>query len=118
MCRCGVLESDYATKIRFVRNFWRAFLSKLPSDHLIKQDSKHTQVRIIDTEEAAAAAMAAGKDPIEAAAKVRAEAAVAPDAAGFEACDFTRIKQHFDDIKEAKKNMTKEEKEVSQRSRV
>ncbi|CDJ38851.1 DNA topoisomerase I, putative, partial [Eimeria tenella] len=40
---CGVLESDYATKIRFVRNFWRAFLSKLPEDHLIKKDPKHTQ---------------------------------------------------------------------------
>ncbi|CDJ49277.1 DNA topoisomerase I, putative [Eimeria brunetti] len=101
---CGVLESDYASKIRFVRNFWRAFLSKLPSDHLIKQDPKHTQVRIPDPDSPAAAAAAAaaaeGKPP-----------PLAEDAAGFEACDFSRIKKHLDALKEAKKNLSREEKE-------
>ncbi|KAL8449111.1 hypothetical protein Emed_003262 [Eimeria media] len=109
---CGILESDYATKIRFVRNFWRAFLSKLPADHLIKADPKHTHVRIVETEAAAAAAAAAGEDPVAAAAKARAAAAAAPDACGFEACDFSRIKQHLDALKEAKKNLSKEEKEA------
>ena len=117
------MESDYATKIRFVRNFWRAFLSKLPADHLIKQDPKYTQVRIVPTEEAAAqaaaAATAAGEDPAAAAAAAiaaaRAAAAVAPDAGGFESCDFTSIKQHFDALKEAKRNLSREEKEVTVR---
>ncbi|KAL8451964.1 hypothetical protein Emag_002536 [Eimeria magna] len=114
LCRCGILESDYATKIRFVRNFWRAFLSKLPADHLIKADPKHAHVRIVETEAAAAAAAAAaaGEDPVAAAAKARAAAATAPDACGFEACDFSRIKQHLDALKEAKKNLSKEEKEA------
>ncbi|KAL8271724.1 hypothetical protein Esti_004319 [Eimeria stiedai] len=111
---CGILESDYATKIRFVRNFWRAFLSKLPPDHLIKADPKHAHVRIVETEAAAAAAAAAaaGEDPVAAAAKARAAAATAPDACGFEACDFSQIKQHLDALKEAKKNLSKEEKEA------
>ncbi|KAL8440301.1 hypothetical protein Efla_007191 [Eimeria flavescens] len=113
---CGILESDYASKIRFVRNFWRAFLSKLPADHPIKADPKHTHVRVGEADAAAAAAAAAataaGEDPVAAAAKARAAAATAPDACGFEACDFTRIKQHLDALKEAKKNLSKEEKEA------
>ncbi|XP_026190790.1 DNA topoisomerase 1 [Cyclospora cayetanensis] len=109
---CGVLESDYATKMRFVKNFWRAFLSKLPADHLIKQDPKHATVRLVDTEADGGAAAAAGENSAAAAAAARAPAAAAAEACGFEACDFSKIKQHLDTLKEAKKNLSKEEKEA------
>lgn len=91
-----MLESDYATKIRFVRNFWRAFLSKLPADHPIKKDPQHSQVELPEDSDATPGAVSGETK------------------SGFAACDFSSIKKHLDALKEAKKNLSREEKEVCQ----
>ncbi|PFH35822.1 putative DNA topoisomerase I [Besnoitia besnoiti] len=85
---CGVLESDYATKTRFIENFWKAFLRKLPRNHPILRDEGHAN------------------------AKQASEYASGEPLSGFAACDFSPIKEYLDKQKELKKEMTKEEKEV------
>eukprot|EP00920_Eleutheroschizon_duboscqi_P009611 GHVT01022308.1.p1 GENE.GHVT01022308.1~~GHVT01022308.1.p1 ORF type:complete len:829 (-),score=188.51 GHVT01022308.1:1784-4270(-) len=40
---CGVLESEYATKKKFIGNFWQAFLAALPAGHLVKEQGDFTK---------------------------------------------------------------------------
>ncbi|EPR61868.1 putative DNA topoisomerase I [Toxoplasma gondii GT1] len=85
---CGVLESDYATKPRFVENFWKAFLRNLPKDHPILVEEGFAE------------------------AKLATEYKEGERMVGFAACDFSPIKEYLDKQKELKKEMSKEEKEI------
>lgn len=97
MCRCGVLESDYATKPRFIENFWKAFLRTLPKDHIIVEDDRKATAGKGegDSREGGGNGGGGGELP-----------------AGFLVCDFSPIKEYLDKQKALKKEMTKEEKEV------
>ncbi|PHJ23809.1 dna topoisomerase i [Cystoisospora suis] len=94
---CGVLESDYATKPRFIENFWKAFLRTLPKDHIIVEDDRKATAGKGegDSREGGGNGGGGGELP-----------------AGFLVCDFSPIKEYLDKQKALKKEMTKEEKEI------